>query len=409
MKQFTISIYALLNMFLLLCLSCNKKDDALQQPSKTILGVSVLSTVPTVAYPQTEVQLKLSIARPQNVSLTKLSVDLNEIELPGSVIEVSSGTDSIPFDFTYTIRDEEVGNTLLFVVQAFDDEGQRYIAKEYPVYVMSPQAQIVADIPETAPSVVLAGEVVEFDVEVHSSISLRSIKTLLNDVEIQDLRKEEFEDAYNDLYKFSYETKESDVGSPLEFVFEIMDTDGNVVRTNPYLLQVNRAVELDINEFFGIQWGAQNCVEAGHFLNTTTGEVYVLEGVAAKSADVDLVAFYSGASNAYNVTSPSLPSVMNVIYNKTDDMMANWPVRNVTKIKMITTITPDDFNAITSTEEIQDYYDAAGAESETTTGLIDGRIFAFKTAAEKYGIIIIKARSQNNNTGYMTVDMKIQK
>jgi hypothetical protein len=404
MKRIAICVHCMLALFYL---ACNKSNDLPSQAPKTVLQVRSVSTVPSVSYPQETVDMKLSIARPEKITLTKIVVSLNDQELTSS--DIAAGTDSIQFNYSYTIRDAEVGNSLLFVVQAFDQDGIGYLAKEYTVYVMSTRAKIDINIPATAPAEVLAGETVQFDVDIHSDISLRSIRTFLNNEELTSLRKENFTDPYHDAYQFSYETKDADVGTPLEFVLEVMDTEGNVIRSDVYLLQVNRAHELDISEFFDVKWGAQNCTEAGHFLNTTTGEVYELAGVAAKSAGVDLVVFYSGSSNAYNVTSPTFANVINIIYNKTDDMMANWPVRNTTKIKMVTSITPADFAAITSYSEIKDLYDGAGAESETTIGLIDGRMFVFKTSAEKYGIVLVKSRSQNNNRGYMTVDLKVQK
>ncbi len=39
--------------------------------------------------------------------------------------------------------------------------------------------------------------------------------------------------------------------------------------------------------------------DAGPFLNTTNGEIYVRDGAAAKSANIDITLFYSNGSYGY--------------------------------------------------------------------------------------------------------------
>ena len=136
---------------------------------------------------------------------------------------------------------------------------------------------------------------VAFDIEITSSATLRSIKTYLADSELTDLTKETFENPNSDTYTFSYTTTDLNAGQTLSFTFEVMDANGGIVRSE-YSVEVTRAVELDINEFYGLKIGAQASTDAGPFLNTTNGEIYVRDGAAAKSANIDITLFYSNNS-----------------------------------------------------------------------------------------------------------------
>ena len=113
---------------------------------------------------------------------------------------------------------------------------------------------------------------VTFDIEITSATTLRSIKTYLEGLEITDLTKETFENPNSDTYVFSYTTTDLNAGQTLSFTFEVMDANGGIVRSE-YSIEVTRAVELDINEFYTLKIGAQASTDAGPFLNTTNGEI----------------------------------------------------------------------------------------------------------------------------------------
>ena len=196
-------------------------------------------------------------------------------------------------------------------------------------------------------------------------------------------------------------------GQTLSFTFEVMDANGGIVRSE-YSIEVTRAVELDINEFYTLKIGAQASTDAGPFLNTTNGEIYVRDGAAAKSANIDITLFYSNGSYGYYFVSPSDASIEAIF--KAPDAITTWEHRNSTKLKVIQ-MTPDEFLAINSTEMIQNLYtNSSEAEVEKLTNKLGvGSIIGFKTVADKNGIIIVRSFASGSSKGNVTIDMKVEK
>lgn len=89
--------------------------------------------------------------------------------------------------------------------------------------------------------------------------------------------------------------------------------------------------------------------------------------------------------------------------------MANWLTRNKTLIKKIV-FSQNDFDLISSTADITALYEnSLVVASETSGGMANGNVIVFKTAGNKYGVLIVKSRSANANTGFITVDIKVGK
>ena len=299
------------NLSILLCLTaiffiaCDSDDETIQQNPKPTIKFTKVGDEPVIAYPGTK--LSFSVEMTGTAGIKKVVTMLNSQEIPGSAKEYPENTDKGSYNVAYTIKSEEVGKTLNFVILAIDNEEKKSTA-EYAVYVQAAQPEIEIRIPDTAPETVTAGEMVAFDIEITSSATLRSIKTYLADSELTDLTKETFENPNSDTYTFSYTTTDLNAGQTLSFTFEVMDANGGIVRSE-YSVEVTRAVELDINEFYGLKIGAQASTDAGPFLNTTNGEIYVRDGAAAKSANIDITLFYSNNSYGYYFVSPSDASI----------------------------------------------------------------------------------------------------
>src|SRR5690606_3597478 len=198
------------------------------------------------------------------------------------------------------------------------------------------------------------------------------------------------------------------------FTIEVMDILGNIVQQD-YTLSIERSQEADFNFFADVHFGAQFSTEHGPFFNASTGEVYVTSSAAPKSAGIDLISFYSLSTYAYNLVSPTLSSVAQFIYTPAaigDDAIANWPVRNSTSIKQVTrgSMSRGDFDNVQTAAEIENIYvNASENESNTSAGLANNDVVLFRTAAGLYGILYVKSRSENSASGYLTVDIKIQK
>lgn len=393
----------LISLFLITFISCDREDTYIHKDT-SIIKFEVLETTPLLAYPEDTLKFSLKLISEKaikTVSATLDGVEVSNLTLPASTTETN-------YTFKYVVKKNEVGKTLNFVINAVSDDDKESI-KEYLVYVQSPKAEILITLPANKPDTIIFNDTLEFNVSVVSGLPLKSIKTYLNNSELTSLTKETFVNPKRDNYHFSYIPTLLHIGQELKFTFEVMDVYGKI-QTADYLVKVIRGnVILDINEYYDIKLGAQNCTDAGQFLNTTTGEVYPYLGVASICETIDLVAFYSGSTRAYNIASPSKESVATFVYKTGDDAMINWKTRNYTAIKMLESFTVEDFSAIDNFTKIQTLFDNAGVESDTSTGLKDGSVFTFKTAKGKFGIIIIKSRSANANTGYMVLDMKIQK
>src|SRR5699024_844385 len=114
----------------------------------------------------------------------------------------------------------------------------------------------------------------------------------------------------------------------------------------------------------------------------------------------------------FNLTSPKFAN-NNIIYTVAgygNDAIENWAVRNLTLLKKLTTLTRGEFDLVNSAAEIEALYTASSvAASETSGGLANNNVIVFKTAADKYGLLYVKSRSANANTGYLTVDIKMEK
>lgn len=404
MKLLKYKLGILLCLTAIFFIACDSDDENIQQNPKPTIKFTKVGDEPVIAYPGTE--LNFSVEMTGTAGIKRVVTMLDSQEIPGSSKEYPENTDKGSYSVSYTIKSEEVGKTLNFVILATDNE-EKKSTTEYAVYIQAAKPEIEIRIPDTAPETVTAGEMVAFDIEITSTTTLRSIKTYLEGLEIIDLTKEIFENPNSDTYVFSYTTTDLNAGQTLSFIFEVMDANGGIVRSE-YSVEVTRAVELDINEFYTLKIGAQTSTDAGPFLNTTNGEIYVREGAAAKSANIDITLFYSNSSYGYYFVSPSDASIEAIF--KAPDAITTWVHRNSTKLKNIQ-ITPDEFLAINSAEMIQNLYiNSSEAEVEKLTDKLGvGFIIGFKTVADKYGIMIVRSFASGSSKGSVTIDMKVEK
>lgn len=398
------------NLGILLCLTaiffiaCNSDDESVQQKPKPTIKFTKVGSEPVIAYPGTE--LHFSVDMNSTANIKRVVTMLGSQELPGSEKVYADNINKESYNASYTIKTEEVGKTLNFVIVASDSEDNKSTA-EYTVYIQAAQPKIEIKIPDTAPESVIAGETVAFDIEITSGAALKSIKTYLADKEIPELRKETFENPNSDLYAFSYPSKDSDGAQTLTFTFEVMDANGGIVR-NEYSVNVERLVELDINEYYNIQIGAQASTDKGPYLNTATGEVYDKEGSTAKCADIDIALFYSNSTYGYYFVAPSDASIEAIF--KTPDPITGWAQRNATKLKLME-LSSEEFSAINSKEKIETLYNNSSGEevSKLATKLGVGSVVGFKTVAGKYGVIIVRSFASGSSKGNVTADMKVEK
>lgn len=393
-------------IFVLALGACKKDEGELQLPNGFAVNVEQNVDIPYAVTSKDEIVFDLTISAKAEAKIQEAILRLDEVDL-----ETASATaNAIDLKYTYTVTAADVGRSLIFRLTIIDAEGKS-VDKDFTIYVQSAPADIQVSIPAEAPNEVKDNEEVAFTVSVTSENEIRYIKTLLDQTELTDLTKETFDDPKEDNYDFAYQPTVADADKTLSFTIEVMDVLGNIHR-QPYSLFVERSVEADFTAYYGVNMGAQFNTVHGHFFNTATGETYVAEGIAAKSADVDLVVFYSSGTG-YNVTSPTMATVASNIYTIArfgDDGLENWPVRNQTLLKKITTFTREEFDLLASAADIEAVYEESSATaSESSGGLGNGHVAPFKTADGKYGVLYVVNRSANANSGYLIVDIKMQK
>ena len=384
-----------------------KKDKTDQQAIAFSVKVTQKTVLPAVVTPAEEIKFDLNLTANAEAKIASV-----ELSLDGKSLTTANGNNAneVNLQHTYKPTTIEVGRSLIFRLKIANDEGKT-VEKDFVVYVQTAPANISIVLPPTAPTEIKDNEVADFNIAVKSENDIRYIKTFLNQVELTILSKNTFANPKEDSYHFNYQPLVTDIDKTLEFYVEVMDVLGNLVR-KPFTITVKRSAVVDFNVYANVVLGAQRSTGPGPFFNAATGEVYVTAGAAQKSANIDLATFYSGSTNSYNIVSPTLASVADVIYTPAlygADAIANWPTRKKTLIKKIT-LSQTDFDLIGSSADIQNLYTSSSVVAgETSGGMANGNVIVFLTASNKYGVLLLKTRSANANTGNVTVDVKVQK
>lgn len=394
-------------LFLAVAMVACKKDKTGQQAIAFSVKVTQKTALPAVVTPADEIKFDLNIIANTDGKINNVELSLDGLALTSAN---GNGTNQVELQHTYKPSTIEVGRSLIFRLKATNPDGKT-VERDFVVYVQSAPANISVVLPTTVPAEIKDNEVADFNIAVKSENDIRYIKTFLNQTEITALSKTTFTNPKEDSYHFTYQPLVTDIDKTLEFYVEVMDVLGNLVR-QPFTITVKRSVAVDFNVYSNVVLGAQRSTGPGPFFNALTGEVYVTAGAAGKSANIDLATFYSGSTNSYNITSPTLATVADNIYTVAlygDDALANWSTRNRTLIKKIT-LSQNDFDLIGSSADIQNLYTTSGVVAgETSAGMANGNVIVFLTASNKYGVLLLKSRSANANTGNVTVDVKVQK
>lgn len=397
----------LLVFFLAIVTVACKKDKAGLQELAFSVKVTQKTALPAAVTPAGEINFDLGITANAEAKITNVDLSLDATSLASAN---ANGSNQVDLQYTYKPTTIEVGRSLIFRLKITNDEG-KIVEKDFVVYVQSAPANVTVALPSGAPSEIMDSEVADFNIAINSENDIRYIKTFVNQTEITALTKTTFSNPKEDSYHFTYQPLVTDIDKTLEFYIEVMDVLGNLVR-QPFTISIKRSASVDFNVYSNVVLGAQRSTGPGPFFNAATGEVYVTTGAAQKSAVIDLVTFYSGSTNSYNITSPTLATVAANIYTVAlygADALENWVTRNTTLIKKIT-LTQNEFDLIGSAADIQNLYtNSSVVAGETSAGMANGNVIAFLTASNKYGVLLLKARSANANTGNVTVDVKVQK
>lgn len=408
MKDLKYSLFLLMSLLTFCCISCSD-DDKDEIVSNVKFEFESLSDMPLLVYPGDEISFNLKVSSTSNVK--KVMTKLNGKDLESGTMEYSGTSKEESYVAIYKVLHDDIGTTLNFVTEAYDSDGNK-AKKEQAVYVQSSKAVINIELPTDVPTEVVSNEKLEFVIKVSSEEPLRYIKTILNDNELVELTETDFIDTYQFDYHFAYQPNVLDEGKTITFLFEVMDSNGGLARLS-YNVAVNRAIDLDINEYYGVKIGAQASTTVGPFLNINTGDVYTKAEGLANCASIDVMLFYSNSTYGYYFVSPTDTSIeASSIFGGTPSIK-DWSKRNDTKFKVLRELSATDFDAIMSSDEIKQVYESSsfvetGKLTKDDKGAIN-LIVGFKTEANKYGIMIIRSFASGSTSGNITIDLKATK
>lgn len=389
------------------------------------ISIKLTSEAPVNARPGEEVSYTFSVAYGKGLAEAVASLDKQEIA--GSKATFNNSPVEDTYSFSYTPDATQTGKTLDFVVTVTGTDGALKTS-DVPLYVLAAEADIKIIVPDDAPESHEIGTDLAFTVRVTSGTDIRSIKTLKNSTELPELTMETFTDRKNVDYAFTYSPTEADVIAPVTFTFQAMDTNGNIVSEN-YSVSFTKPAAAELNEFYNITMGYQTTASAGPYLSSTTGQVFMIPEGYENSALIDIVIYWSANSTTQGlgVTSPSSTNAQSLYGGSkliTDnggdenDIITNWETTNTVKFKLlsgkikgeeVSGITLEEFSGLSKAKELEDLYNnSASIENVTALMVQPGCIFAFRTAAGKYGVLRIASRDANK-AGNVVVDLKSAK
>lgn len=164
----------------------------------------------------------------------------------------------------------------------------------------------------------------------------------------------------------------------------------------------------EINHYEGLLIGYQNNTTYNNFVSLHAGTSWDDATVGGNEPLVDMAVIWyitSGKSSP-TLSAPSYSSITGYYPS-----ISGWPSRNATIFDYKTSdnnlITPAQFDAATNDSLLQ-----AGFNDGFTSGwckyALTGKVIPFKTSGGKYGLINI-VRADESETGFMEIDIKVQK
>jgi hypothetical protein len=150
--------------------------------------------------------------------------------------------------------------------------------------------------------------------------------------------------------------------------------------------------------------GAQNS-NTGSSFASADGTVYMLADAKENAAEIDFMYFFE-ATNLATLAAPDDPDAA-LVFNNAQNGLQTWDVLNDTRFKE-TTLSSADFNAITSSTQLVIAATLPTAPDQTKiNNLIVGKVLAFETWDENYGLILID-NITGTADGSIDITVKVQ-
>lgn len=167
-----------------------------------------------------------------------------------------------------------------------------------------------------------------------------------------------------------------------------------------------------ITEDKSVTIGSTSNTTLGCYLNPATSRIYALTGCGLKSDSIDLgVGYSSTAATAGLFFISATDVVSNALFAATtiavEDRITSWNTRNPTELKFLSTFTIDNYNAISTGNELKTLFDntPTSVSPNTPTKVVQmgvGKALVFKTIGGRYGVLWVTAV-----TGSPAADRKI--
>ncbi len=183
------------------------------------------------------------------------------------------------------------------------------------------------------------------------------------------------------------------------WIFTITDAAGKTATDS---IVISRSTE--INSYASVTLGAQANTSIGGFYSTSNNTVYNMDDAFSNQGLIDILCWYETSSG--NNTAIASPGANITGIFTGPHSPENWTTKNTTYY-VKTTMTPADFDAVTSDISILPKYVSANAYRKAKN-LAVGEVYCFKTQAEKYGLLKVIAVTPNTD-GSVEFAIKIQK
>jgi hypothetical protein len=254
----------------------------------------------------------------------------------------------------------------------------------------------------SADKTVTAGSTIQFKWTISSPTSMASFDISKNDALVSGWGNKVIPSASKSTYTDEASlTADANPGTYV-YTFTVYDSEGTEIIHKSITITVT-ASSAAITKYTAKLLGASASATGSSF-STSTGEVFGSAAAATNSAKVDFIYFYStSASVLAEILSPSYGSV-----NYSSYVTANWGTKNSTKFAKTTAVTSSEFDAMTTDAKITST--VAGISwntEERVVTLAVGDIFAFKTAAGKYGLAKVTALT-TGEAGSITLSVNVQ-
>ncbi len=414
-------------MLLLAFVACSEEPEQIQDQTVPIT-FALKGDVPVAVHPGEKVAYTFDIAYENGLAEAFCRIGSQEVE--GSRVKFNGAPLQAEYSFEYVPTDVQAGSTIDFVVEAVGTDGLSRTT-DVPLYVRATKADINIAIPADAPSEYLIGTPLAFNVKITSGIDIKHICMYKNDQLVDGSLMETFTNPREVDYPFSYEPSALDVGAPVVFKFEVMDTKGNIVTQN-YSVTFTKPVSLELNEYFNVVMGYQRNPAIGPYFATSNGQIYNLKDGYENASVIDFIIYYSGNASTQGLalTSATSPNATNtamyggaatvVTFGGGDenDYVTNWVNPITTTFKLVNgsirgetaeELNLEGFAEVSKKQEIIDLWNNSASKENVTALMVQANsIFVFKTSLDKYGLVKVVSLERGNKLT-ATFDFKVVK